>query len=267
MSTASVLSVVALSAHLALADGRAASIAAQQPAPAATPPAPKPQGPRLRALVITGGGYHDYYSQARILMEVVGRALPVDWTVLHEGGDASNYQSPLYNNAGWAKGYDVIVHNECFADPTDPTFIRKVTAPHKGGPGAMVIHCAMHTYRDAKVDDWREFLGVSTRRHTKQHQIAVKIAAADHPAMSGWKADWTTPMDELYVIDKIFPNAKALATAVSPEDQKAYPVVWANDYGGSRVFGTTLGHGAATWADPVFQGLLVRGFTWAAKKP
>jgi type 1 glutamine amidotransferase len=73
-------------------------------------------------------------------------------------------------------------------------------------------------------------------------------------------------MDELYVIDKLWPNAKALATAVSPDDQREYPVVWVNEYGGARVFGTTLGHGNDTWQDPIFQDLLVRGFKWAVKK-
>jgi type 1 glutamine amidotransferase len=50
---------------------------------------------------------------------------------------------------------------------------------------------------------------------------------------------------------------------VSPEDKKEYPLAWVSNYGGTRVFGTTLGHGNDTWADPVFQDLLVRAFKWA----
>ena len=57
-----------------------------------------------------------------------------------------------------------------------------------------------------------------------------------------------------------------LATAASPEDQKEYPLVWAHEYGGARVFGTTLGHGNDTWNDPIFQDLLRRGFRWAVNK-
>jgi uncharacterized protein len=55
-------------------------------------------------------------------------------------------------------------------------------------------------------------------------------------------------------------------SCTSPEDQKEYPLIWASDYGGTRVFGTTLGHGNDTWNDPVFQDLLVRGFKWATAK-
>ena len=87
----------------------------------------------------------------------------------------------------------------------------------------------MHTFRAATIDDWREFLGVTTRRHTKAHNISVKVAAKDHPVMKGFKEDWVTPVDELYVIEKFWPNSTALATAVSPEDQKEYPLAWVSD--------------------------------------
>jgi type 1 glutamine amidotransferase len=225
-----------------------------------------PAQPRIRALVISGGPFHDYILQDKVLLETLTKALPIDWTVVLEGGRATNAQVALYNTPNWAKGFDIVVHNECYADVTDETFIRKITAAHRGGVPAMVIHCAMHSYRDAKIDDWREFLGVTTRRHTRQHQISVKVADPSHPITTGGKADWVTPMDELYVIDKLWPNAKPIATAVSPEDQKEYALAWVNDYGGTRVFGTTLGHGNDTWMDPAFQDLLVRGFKWAIGK-
>ena len=229
------------------------------------PPA-SPGERRIRALLISGGPFHDYIFQDNVLLQTLSRALPIDWTVIIEGGRATNAQVALYHRPNWAGGFDVVIHNECYADVTDEAFIRKITAAHRGGVPAMVIHCAMHSYRDARVDDWREFLGVSTRRHTKQHRIPVKIADANHPVTRGWKADWVTPMDELYVIDKLWPKATALATAVSPEDNKEYALAWVNDYNGTRVFGTTLGHGNETWQDPAFQELLVRGFKWTVHR-
>jgi uncharacterized protein len=204
--------------------------------------------------------------QSRMLVSAISKVLPVDWTIAIQGGNGTTGTQPIYANPNWAKGFDIVVHNECFADVTDEALIKRITAAHKGGPPAMVIHCAMHTFRASTADTWREFLGVTTKRHTKAHNISVKIAANDHPVMAGFKPDWVTPVDELYVIDKFWPNSRALATAVSPEDQKEYPLIWASDYGGTRVFGTTLGHGNDTWNDPVFQDLLVRGFKWAANK-
>ena len=225
-----------------------------------------PSGPRVKALVVSGGCCHDYPLQARVIMDAVSKAVPVDWMVAVQGGRGTTGQLPVYDSPDWAKGYDIVVHNECFADIDDPAFIRRITAAHRGGPPAVVIHCAMHTFRAATVDDWREFLGVTTRRHTKPFNIPVKIVAKDQAPMKGFREDWVTPVDELYVIDKLWPSATAVAAAVSPEDQKEYPLAWTNSYGGSRVFGTTLGHGNATFDDPVFQDLLVRGFKWALNR-
>ena len=223
--------------------------------------------PRINALIVSGGCCHDYSGQAKVLMDAVGRELPVDWTLVVQGGRGTRGTMPIYKTADWARPFDIVVHNECLADVDDADYIRRITGGHRDGPPAMVIHCAMHSYRAATFDDWREFLGVTSRRHTKPFNIPVRIAAADHGAMKGFKADWVTPVDELYVIDKVWPNTTALATAVSPEDKKEYPLIWASEYGSkTRVFGTTLGHGNDTWADPVFQDLLIRGFKWALKK-
>ena len=223
--------------------------------------------PRINALIVSGGCCHDYAGEARVMMDAIGRALPVDWTVVVQGGRGTRGTMPIYASPDWAKRFDIVVHNECLADVDDPAYIRQITAAHRNGPPAMVIHCTMHSYRAATIDDWREFLGVTSRQHTKAFNIPVRIAAKGHSVMKGFKEDWVTPVDELYVIDKIWPHTTALATAVSPEDKKEYPLVWASEYGGTtRVFGTTLGHGDATWADPVYQELLTRGFKWALKR-
>lgn len=218
----------------------------------------------LRALLITGGCCHNYNLQSRELTNAVAKLAPVEWTVVNEGGNGTRAQIPLYANPDWAKGYDVVVHNECFADTTDHDYIRKITAAHKAGTPAVVIHCAMHTYRATDIDDWREFLGVTSRRHDHQSNYPVKKLVPDHPVVKGIPDSWVTPKDELYVIEKLWPNAKALATSKSEKDGKDYPVIWTNQYGKARVFGTTYGHSDETFRDPVFLGYVARGVLWAA---
>lgn len=222
--------------------------------------------PRINALIVSGGCCHEYPLQSRLLMEAVGRALPVDWSVVVQGGRGTRGSMPVYARSDWSKGFDIVIHNECLADVDDPEYIQRITAGHRGGPPAVVIHCAMHSYRAAAIDDWREFLGVTSRRHTKPFPISVRVVAPDHPAMKGFAQGWVTPVDELYVIDKVWPNTIALASAVSPEDKNEYPLAWASEYAGARVFGTTLGHANETWSDPVFQDLLTRGVKWALKR-
>ncbi|MDB6030299.1 MAG: hypothetical protein JWM16_637 [Verrucomicrobiales bacterium] len=218
----------------------------------------------LRALLITGGCCHNYKLQGESLTKAVGKLAAVEWTVVNEGGTGTKAMIPLYDDPNWAKGYDVVVHNECFADTTDTNYIRKITAAHKAGVPAVVIHCAMHTYRATGVDDWREFLGVTSRYHDHQSHYPVKKVEPVHPIVQGIPDGWKTPMDELYVIEKIWPGTQALATSVSEKDGKTYPVAWIHQYGKARVFGTTFGHSDETFQDPVFLGYLSRGVLWAA---
>jgi type 1 glutamine amidotransferase len=225
---------------------------------------PSAAQPRINALVISGGCCHDWVTQGQLLMASINKVLPVDWTVAYQGDRGTRSRFPVYNRADWAKGFDIVVHNECSADVTDPAFLRTIAAGHQTGIPAVVIHCSMHSYRTATVDDWRELLGVTSRRHTAAHRITVKWSS-ENPVAKGLAA-WVTPVDELYVIEKFWPNSRAVGTAVSPEDQKEYPLAWTSDYHGARVFGTTLGHGNDTWNDPVFRELLARGFKWALKK-
>ena len=219
----------------------------------------------LRVLLITGGCCHDYAAQKQTLTNGISARANVIWTVIHEGDENDKeHKFSIYEKKNWAEGFDVVVHNECFADTTNYTYIRKITEAHKAGVSAVVIHCAMHTYRATDIDDWREFLGVTSRRHDHQSRYAVKKIAPDHPIVKGIPEDWKTPMDELYVIEKLWPNAKALATSVSERDGKTYPVAWINQYGQARVFGTTYGHSDETFRDPAFLDYLSRGVLWAA---
>lgn len=229
--------------------------AASAPAPAAAP---------LRALLITGGCCHDYSLQTRLLTEAAKAHGPVEWTIVNEGGNGTRAMIPLYDKPDWAKPYDVVVHNECFADTDDAAYVRKITASHKAGKPAVVIHCAMHSYRAATFDDWREFLGVTSRRHDHQSTYPVRRVGGEHPAMRGFPEKWTSPRDELYIIEKLWPTATALAMSTSERDGTEHPVIWVNNYHGTRVFGTTFGHSNATWHDPVFVALVARGIFWAA---
>jgi hypothetical protein len=253
-------SVAAGVAALALA------VSAGAAGPAAVAPQQTAAPPRVRVLLISSGAFHNYAYQSTALVRAMSKAVPVDWTIaLHGSANGTNTRYPVYDRADWARGFDLVIHNECSADVADPDFIRGILDGHRAGRvPAMVIHCAMHSYRAAKVDDWREFLGVTTRMHSPQFRIPVKWTA--DPIVAGLNPNWVTPSDELYVIEKIWPGVRPIATAVDYRDQREYPVAWVHEYQGVRVFGTTLGHDIATWDDPDYQALLVRGLKWAVNR-
>jgi len=98
------LMIVALGA---IPHGQAAQ--PSQPAPAGRRGGGDPFAgqPRVKALVISGGCCHDYSGEAKVLMDTVGKALPVDWTVAIQGGRGTTGNISLYDNADWAKGFDI----------------------------------------------------------------------------------------------------------------------------------------------------------------
>ena len=167
-------------------------------------------GKPIKALLITGGCCHNYLFQAAALTKGVEAYADIEWTIERDPRTGTAGEIDLYNDPDWGKGYDVVVHNECFASTTDPVYIRKITEAHRAGVSAVVIHCAMHTYRDATIDDWREMLGVTSKHHEHQSKYPVKIVDDAHFITKGFPKDWVTPMDELYIIKKLWPNAKAL---------------------------------------------------------
>lgn len=220
----------------------------------------------INVLLITGGCCHDYHFQTAALTQAISNVVEVNWTIFHHGGTRRDYMAGYYNDPDWADHFDVVIHNACFAKVTDADYVRKITEAHRRGAPAVVIHCANHTHRDLSVDDWRKFLGITSLRHEHQSNYRVNRAVMDHPAIAGMPDSWTTPMDELYVIEKVWPGTTVLATTVSEKDGREHPVIWVNNYGGTRVFGTTFGHSEATFRDSVFLNLLVQGVIWAAGK-
>lgn len=219
----------------------------------------------LKVLLVTGGCCHDYDFQAKALQKAASeRGVKIEWTVVNEGGKGTQAEIDLYKNENWANGYDVVVHNECFANTKNPEYIRKITKAHYEGANAVVIHCAMHTYRAAEIDDWRQMLGVTSKRHEHKSNYVVKNVKPDHAVMKGFPKEWTTPKDELYVIEKVWPDTEVLATSVSEKSGELHPVIWTHKYGKARVFGTTYGHANETFEDKVFLDVVIHGIQWAA---
>ncbi len=221
----------------------------------------------IKALLVTGGGYHDYNEQKKIMTEGVSARANVEWTIVHDPSKQDNHKMPFFEDPNWAKGYDIVVHNECFGAVTDAEYVKKIVEVHKAGLPAIAVHCAMHTFRDTKSDEWREFLGVSTFRHGKQHPLDVKVVTADHPIMKGFPSSWITANEELYRIEKVWPGTTVLAEAKAEDgDKKVSPVMWVHTYGKAKVFGTTIAHNNKTMADGVYLDTFTRGLLWATDK-
>jgi hypothetical protein len=84
--------------------------------------------------------------------------------------------------------------------------------------------------------------------------------------MQKFGAGWLNPAGELYWIEKVWPSAHPLASAKNRELGNEEVCVWTNDFHGTKVFGTTLGHHNETVSSPQYLDLVTRGSLWACGK-
>ena len=71
----------------------------------------------VKILLITSGCCHDYDFQTKAMQLAMEKhGMDAVWTVVNEGGTGTKAQIEFYNNPKWAEGFDVVIHNECFAN-------------------------------------------------------------------------------------------------------------------------------------------------------
>jgi len=238
--------------------------------------------PALRVLLITGGCCHDYAKQKDILKQGLEQRANVVVTQIHTDDGSTKPPLAILGNPDYAKGYDVIVHDECAADINDPSLIKAVLAPHRAGIPGVNLHCAIHCYRIGNPGEpaapgseramWFDYLGLQSSGHGAQLPIAIRLTETNHAILQG-SSGWTTMEEELYNNIQIRPSVKALSRGtqtvknqqgVAQETESV--VTWINDYQGTRVFSTTIGHNNATVADARYLDLVTRGLLWACGK-
>lgn len=231
----------------------------------------------LRALLVIGGCCHDYGKQKDLLMKGISARANVQWAVAYDPDTTTKHLNPIYKNADWSKGFDVVVHDECSSDVKDLETIDRILKPHREGLPAVVLHCGMHSYRSEgypKITPWFEFTGLITTQHGPQKPIEVTYTDKESPittSLEGWK----TVDEELYnnFTGKLQETAQPLAKGKQTYTQNGKQIVdetivaWTNTYNGkTKVFATTLGHNNDTVGDKRYLDLVTRGLLWSVGK-
>ena len=230
----------------------------------------------IRALLVIGGCCHDYAKQKDLLTQGISKRIDVRWTVAYDPDKGTKHLNPVYENPEWAKGFDVIVYDECCSDVKDLAIIERILQPHRDGLPAVILHCGMHSYRSEGYPDavtpWFEFTGLKSTGHGPQLPIEVRIVDPEHPITRG-QPNWTTIKEELYNNHQgeLLETGHALARGKQVVPQRDGSsvvedcvVAWANTYRDkTRVFATTLGHNNDTVADDRYLDLVTRGLLWS----
>ena len=249
----------------------------------------EPADDTLKVLLVAGGCCHDYTSQTKLLKQGIEDRLKAEVTVVLSSDTSTKATFKIYESDDWAKGYDVVIHDECSAQVTDKPYIARILNAHRQGTPAVNLHCAMHSYRSgnfrAPVDlgadnaAWYEMIGVQSTGHGPKTPIDVIFTDSSHPITKGLK-NWKTINEELYNNVRVYsgtsvlvngnqktqPNKKELKKNPNAKGKEATAVVgWTNEYGPrkTRIFSTSLGHQNETVADDRYLDFVTRGILWA----
>ena len=241
---------------------------------------PKP----LKILLITGGCCHDYAAQKDILKAGIEKRLHATVDQVHTDDKSTKPPLAIYGNPDYAKGYDLVIHDECAAAISDEAVIAGVLSPHRHGIPGVNLHCAMHCYRIGNAGEpavagtphgwWFEYLGLQSSGHGPQQPIEITHLDKANPISQG-QPNWTTVNEELYnniqVFDSATPIARGKQSYVAKDGtpkESDYVVAWTNLYQNkTRVFSTTIGHNNTTVQDDRYLDLVSRGIVWATKSP
>src|SRR5687768_7122212 len=103
----------------------------------------------IRALLVIGGCCHDYEKQKDVLAKGIAARANGEVTIAYDPDTSTKHKNPVYDNPDWAKGFDVVIHDECSADVKDKAVVveRILKAHREGKVPAVNLHCAMHSYR------------------------------------------------------------------------------------------------------------------------
>jgi hypothetical protein len=240
------------------------------------------------------GRWHAYSPQLRALKEIAAEA---KWDLKVITGDHDG-QIGMLRTPEYAKGYDAIIYNFCFAKSTDTDAAANLMMQTRElGVPAMLIHCAMHswwpTYKtgkpgalgesykgkalaDAKVVKawrakhgdkpfpvWGDFTGIASHRHGPKTPITVN-KLVDHPATKSLETGWVTPGTELYNNAYQVDGVKPLLEGVQGKAKAI--VMWTCPQGKSQVLGLSLGHGPE-WDLKEFRNLVIDGVEYLIANP
>ena len=233
-------------------------VAAQQARPAAQP---------IRALYVTGGGFHDFVEQEKILPPGISARTNIVWTVDHTAAKSTEAKIARHETTAWADSFDVVVYNMSFSHVVDPQWIERIAHAHRDkGVAAVILHGATHSYRRSTTMAWKELMGAASMRHDAQREFRLERLAVDDPIVKSLPKEWGPGIDELYNIDRTWPSATPLLQAWSIEGEKHHPIAWTNTHGKAKVFVTTLGHTNRTMSDPAYLDFVTRGLLWTVGK-
>jgi type 1 glutamine amidotransferase len=233
---------------------------------------PGNSGDRLRVLILSGRGAHDWRSTTAALRQILADTDRFDVRVC---------EAPAGLTARTLADFDVLV-DDSGAPGVGSESEHAISSFVSSGKGLVVTHGALgslsSTYppngnsQPAGPETTRSVpeywpASASSAKAASRRFLPVKIARAENPIARGAPGEFVTA-DVLYRGLALHPNAEVIASVFDDPgiggSGKNEPVLFTYSYGKGRVFCCALGHDPAAMQELGFIATFARGTEWAA---
>ncbi len=216
--------------------------------------------PVKRVLIVTGDDYagHDWRATAPALAGALREV---------KGLEVSITECPAIYGSPLLAHYDAtVIHFKNYDNrlPLGPECREGLRSHVASGKGLAICHFGCGAFQDW--DGFEKIAGrvynPDLRPHDPYGAFTVRLTEEAHPVTKDMKPFEVT--DELYTCLDGKSPIRVLCEAVSVVDKIAYPMAFAAEDTGGRVFHCLLGHDAGVYDAPGARALYQRGITWAA---
>ncbi len=225
-----------------------------------------------RAVIVTGGIYHDFAAIGDFLSKTLAEAgFAVDLHCTVAEGLTNFIANPGSLLVLHALSFSMVQHEKYAPyraqyaySPPAPVQAALIKHLARGG-GILGLHTASICFDTWPT--WNTLLGVEwvwgVSYHPPPGPVTVIWEADPHPLTHGLPNFALT--DELYCSLRVAEDARVLARARAEENAELQPVVIIREKGAGRVVYSALGHDVAALAVPAYRAFLERAARWAGK--
>ncbi len=136
------------------------------------------------------------------------------------------------------------------------------------GGGFVGIHAATDTFRSAGVDPYVAMIGGEFSGHGPQQVATNYNVSPQFPGMEEVGESFEL-LEEWYAFRKLAEDMHVILVLETEGmeggdyQRPPFPSAWARRHGDGRVYYNSLGHREDVWTNPLFQNMLIGGFSWA----
>ena len=91
----------------------------------------------LKVLIVAGGCCHDYATQTKLLKKGIEGRINASVEVIYNPDTSTEARFDIYESDGWARDFDVVIHDECSANVSEQPYVDRILKAHSNGVPAV----------------------------------------------------------------------------------------------------------------------------------